>query len=164
MTRYLVAIGSNIRPEQNTPLILGELQAESPTLHISRIVETEAVDMIDADPFLNLVAAIDVRLNGRQVKDWFNSIEAKLGRDRSNPLRGQLGRTADLDIILSLEDGESSVDAATLPSEPHVRPMLLELLHYLGIDSPQPPSLPEPTPIQYNGHQVGERATTLGSA
>jgi 2-amino-4-hydroxy-6-hydroxymethyldihydropteridine diphosphokinase len=130
--RYFVGLGSNIEPRSNIPLMLRALLQLSPTVHVSRVVETVPVGM-DGAPFLNAAAALTVDLSPAELKAHFNAVEAALGRNRADPASKTRSRTADLDILFALEPGAMGVPSALLPSEPYVRPTLLELLDALGV-------------------------------
>lgn len=160
--RYFVGLGSNIEPRRNVPLMLRALLSISPAVHIGRVVQTDPVGVVGA-PFLNAAAAISTSLTPQELKAFFNSTEARLGRDRSDPGSKLRSRTADLDIILALAPGAAGVAPELLPREPYVLPLLLELLDALGVAAPEPPALPPGVPLSLDGLPFGEapRSFTL---
>lgn len=161
MDQFFVSVGSNIDPRQNIARTLAALLRLSPTLHVSRIVTTQPVGVTGGD-FLNLVVGLTSPDPARQLKEQFNRIEAELGRDRADPARSQKSRPIDLDILFSLPPEAASVDAQFLPPEAYIRPMLLELLDFLGIRHGQPADLlPDGVEIPLPGVTVGRQPLTL---
>ena len=160
--RYFVSIGSNINPRTNIPLILDALLRGVPQLHISRIIETEAVGMLDnSQPFFNLTAAFESDRDSAELKAWFVQIETRLGRDRTHPLRKMQGRPADIDTEFYLTPEHPQIELDTLPPEPHIRPMLIELLDFLDIAHFENSDLPAGTLLNFQGQLVGQQAMTL---
>ena len=160
--RYFVSIGSNINPRTNIPLILGELLRGVPQLHISRIVETEAVDMLDnSQPFFNLTAAFESERDSAEIKAWFVAIETRLGRDRTDPLRKMQGRPADIDVEFFLTQENPQVAFESLPPEPHIRPMLIELLAFLNIAQFDDGAFPIGVSLNLHNRPIGLSAMTL---
>ncbi|MBX0331463.1 2-amino-4-hydroxy-6-hydroxymethyldihydropteridine diphosphokinase [Oscillochloris sp. ZM17-4] len=146
--RYFIGIGSNIAPRQHVPLMLRALLQIAPALHVGRIVETVPVGVI-GEPFLNAAACLSTDLTPQELKAQFNAIEARLGRDRAAADSKTKSRTADLDLLLWLGDDARQAPTDLLPHESYMRPMLLELLGYVGVTTaaeplPLPPGLPLP--------------------
>ena len=79
---------------------------------ISSIYETEPVDLIEQDWFLNCVVEIETALAPQELLDRLHGIELQLGRRRGQP-KGP--RTIDIDILLY---GERSIRTEKL-SVPH---------------------------------------------
>lgn len=161
LTRYLVSIGSNIAPRRHIPRIVLALLDLAPTLHLSRIVETAPVGLV-GEPFYNLVVALDIPGDPATLKEQFNALESALGRDRCDPERALKSRPADLDILFHLSPDARRVPDTWLPQEPYIRPMLLELLLYLGFQPTWdnlvvPPGLS----LNLNGALVGLEAVTV---
>jgi 2-amino-4-hydroxy-6-hydroxymethyldihydropteridine diphosphokinase len=159
--RYFISLGSNIEPHRNVPLMLQALLQIAPTVHIGRVVQTDPVGVVGA-PFLNSVAAIGADLAPGELKSFFDTIEASLGRDRSDPAKKTKSRPADLDILFPLEPTALRVGAALLPREPYVLPMLLELLELLGVAAEAgPPALAPGVPLSLQGLAFGEAPRTF---
>lgn len=162
MKRYFLSIGSNVNPQLNVARILPELLQLSPKLDVSRIVETDPVGLVARDSFLNFAVCFYSTCEFSEQKLKFNEIETKLGRDRSDARSKQKNRTADIDILFVLGEGENSVNPERLPRESYVRPMLLELLNFLYIDCrAENPNLRKGVAIQLGAVTVGQSATTI---
>jgi 2-amino-4-hydroxy-6-hydroxymethyldihydropteridine diphosphokinase len=162
--RYFVGLGSNIAPRQHIALMLRALLQLAPTLHVGRVVETAPVG-VDGEPFLNAPVCLSSHLTPQALKAFFNATEARLGRDRADPDSKHKSRTADLDLLFGLEDGARDVPAQLLPSEPYMRPMLLELLGYLGLAiAAELPPLPVGLPLELDGLTIGAAPLTLTRA
>jgi 2-amino-4-hydroxy-6-hydroxymethyldihydropteridine diphosphokinase len=164
-----VGLGSNIEPWANVPKMLASMLQLAPAVDISPIVVTAAVDITGGGrDFLNLAARIRTPLPVAQVKDFFNSVEVGLGRDRTDPGRKHRDRTADLDILFTLPPGARAVPASiALPTEVYLRPQLDALLAYLGLagagsgPSADPQQQLRRTTIDFQGGPVGLSCTTL---
>lgn len=143
MTHYFIGLGSNIEPRANMARMLAALRALAPELEVGRVAETAPVAVAGA-PFLNAPVGLRCELTPEALKARLNAIEAALGRDRGDPQSKTKSRAADLDILLWVADDATAVPAALLPPEPYMRPMLLELLAFLGLqtdaEAPEPPA------------------------
>ncbi|MGN7614654.1 2-amino-4-hydroxy-6-hydroxymethyldihydropteridine diphosphokinase [Magnetococcales bacterium HHB-1] len=156
MKRYFIGLGSNVIPEKNIPIALTRLLYHVSQIEISRIVKTAAVDMIDSTPFLNGVLSFCSHQSPDALKTFFNRLERDLGRDRDDPDRGRKARPVDLDIIFFIDQDHMTVDPASLPEEPFLRPFALELLSLFQINIPEPlPSLPQGTALQLDHISLG---------
>jgi len=122
--RYLLGIGSNVDPEKNVPRILEALLDTFERLELSRIVRTPPVGPMDGGDFLNLVVAVESPRTLTELKSRWRRIETRLGRDREHPDRKRRRRPADIDHLLTLDDGTDRIEAAELPEEPFFRPAL----------------------------------------
>jgi 2-amino-4-hydroxy-6-hydroxymethyldihydropteridine diphosphokinase len=162
--RYFLGLGSNIVPRQNLPLMIAALLDLAPTLHVGRVVETAPVGLA-GELFLNAPVCLASELAPDALKAWTNALEARLGRDRADPGRSHRSRTADLDALFWLPEGDSFVPPGLLPAEPYMRPMLLELLAYLGLATrAEPPALGPGVALALPGPpglRLGERPTTI---
>lgn len=153
--RYFVSLGSNIDPARNVPLMLQALLQLSPSVAVSRVVQTVPVGVVGA-PFLNAAAAIATWLSPEALKASLNAIEAGLGRDRAAPDSKTQSRTADLDILFALDPQAGSVPAELLPPEPYILPTLLDLLAALGLSTPgQALELAPGAPLSLDGLPFG---------
>ena len=135
MTRWFIGIGSNIDPRANVPLILEELVHLADEEVISPIIETEPVAIKTHDSFLNLVVCIRWAGTQAELKAECVAIEERLGRDRSHPESKNRDRTADLDLLFSLDDGET-LDVSLLPEEDYLRPQAEALAISLNMMAP----------------------------
>jgi 2-amino-4-hydroxy-6-hydroxymethyldihydropteridine diphosphokinase len=170
ITFYFIALGSNIRPYDNAPLMLDNLLTLSPTIDISPIIVTEPVGMPGSrNIFLNLVVRICSELSAHDLKEYLKSVEIKLGRDRSDPLSKVKDRVADMDVLFELEEGATAVPAQLLPDKPYDRPQTLDLLNYLGLAWPaagQPETLSADlttAELTYRGRLIGSNCATIQS-
>lgn len=161
MTRYFLGLGSNIDPRRNLSLMLGALLELAPALHVGRVLETAPVGVVGA-PFLNAPVCLTSDLSPEALKIWTNALEARLGRDRAAPGSKHKSRSADLDILFAVAGDTTRVPPALLPAEPYMRPMLLELLAYLGLaTTAEEPALGPGVALDLGGVTVGERPTTI---
>lgn len=163
MPHYFIGLGSNIEPQRNIIRMLGALRAIAPALAIGRVVETAPVAVAGA-AFLNVPVGLRCDLPAQELKARLNAIEAALGRDRSDPQSKTKSRPADLDILLWLADDATSVPADLLPREPYMRPMLLELLRFLGLTiDAETPELPPGVSLVFAGAAVGLGPVVVGA-
>jgi 2-amino-4-hydroxy-6-hydroxymethyldihydropteridine diphosphokinase len=160
--RYLVSLGSNIDPYGNVERMLLALLDLSPRLDVSRIIETEPVGLVEGGQFLNLSVCLYSILEPAALKRQFDEIETRLGRDRRDALSKIKSRPADLDILFGLPSDRTFVRRDKLPEESYVRPALIELLHYLGLDCGETvPQLPDGVLVPVGPVQTGLRPATL---
>jgi 2-amino-4-hydroxy-6-hydroxymethyldihydropteridine diphosphokinase len=160
---YILGLGSNLDPTKHVPLMLHALFELAPTLWVGRIIETAPL-AVDGPPFLNGVVSLISDRSPQELKAYCNQIEHELGRDRSDPASKVKSRTADLDILLVLSDPTSLLSIEQLPSEPYVRPILLELLTYLGIaidGAHAGPELPPGVELWLGGMAIGRLPCTI---
>lgn len=99
MTRVYLSLGSNLgdRAEYLRRAIEALDQAGVRILRVSRVRETEPVDVTDQPRFLNLVAEAETDLAPGELLARTQAIERELGRVRTQP-KGP--RTVDIDILL----------------------------------------------------------------
>lgn len=163
MLHYFIGLGSNIAPQANIVRMLEALRTIAPALAIGRVVETAPV-AVAGDPFLNVPVALRCDLNPQELKARLNAIEAALGRDRGDPQSKTKSRPADLDILLWIDDKATAVPADLLPHEPYMRPMLLELLHFLRLPTDaETPELPAGVALAFAGVVVGGGPVVVGA-
>ena len=96
--RYIVAIGSNIQPEENIATALNILTQEQCLLSYSTFQKTAPVGFQDQDDFLNGAAYIESKLGYEQFNLYLKGIEKRLKRVKGPIKSGP--RTIDLDIII----------------------------------------------------------------
>ncbi len=149
---YFLSIGSNIDPEKNIILILEQLFKFSERLLISRVILTAAEGFESKHHFLNACIYFENEdLNAIELKEHFNHIETILGRDRNDPNRAKKDHPADIDIIWGLE---KLSHFPPLPTEFYIRPLLLELLGFLGYPI-ETPTLENGGYLEINQQQFG---------
>jgi len=100
--RAYVGLGSNLGDREATiRAALAELDAAEGVelVAVSTLVDTAPVGYTDQPRFLNGAAALESRLQPRELLDLLLSVEARFGRDRALvPVQGP--RTLDLDLLL----------------------------------------------------------------
>src|SRR5579862_8151454 len=79
MSHVYVAAGSNVEPERNLALAVGELARIFPGARFSSWYRNKAVGF-DGDDFINLVAELPTALTVHEVVDRLHEIEALCGR------------------------------------------------------------------------------------
>ncbi len=159
---HFVGIGSNVDPSANVARALNALLSISPHLSLSRVLETQPDAIASRSSFLNAVVQLQTDLDERELKDRLNTIEERLGRDRSDPERGRKDRTIDLDILLTLEQGVEAISVDELPAEPYYRPQMLELIRVLGLEClADAEALPDAIGIEFNGERIGLRPVRI---
>ncbi len=119
----VVALGSNIEPEQNIPEALLRLKAQFEVQAEAPIYQTPPVDRPEQADFWNSAVMIRTELDLETVRSELRAIEQAHGRVRTADKSA--ARTLDLDILWA--DGEIlDPDVAT-------RPFLRWLLRDLGV-------------------------------
>lgn len=108
-----VSLGSNVERELNICSALAALREYFGVLELSPVYESEAVGF-EGDPFVNLVARFDTEMPPQQVAQLLRDIEARHGRDRSEPRYS--ARTLDIDLLLY---GDVVTDAGGLELPRH---------------------------------------------
>jgi 2-amino-4-hydroxy-6-hydroxymethyldihydropteridine diphosphokinase len=99
MTRIAIALGSNVGDrEQYLKDAIAALSPVVSNLHLSRLLETEPVDMAgEQRRVINAAATGETELPARALLERMLEIERQLGRTRPQP---GAARTVDLDLIL----------------------------------------------------------------
>ncbi|MEL6719144.1 MAG: 2-amino-4-hydroxy-6-hydroxymethyldihydropteridine diphosphokinase [Bacteroidota bacterium] len=162
--QYFIGLGSNLEPEQNMLNMVEALFTISERVDISEIIRTDPVGLKSENYFLNTVVRIETIDDQTELKNKLNIIEGNLGRDRSNPSRKYKDRTADLDILFSLQLEETYVDKTLFDKEGTytVNP-LLTLIKYLNYKANETLVKDHFSRIQlnYNGITIGKTPVRL---
>lgn len=164
MSYFFVGLGSNIQPERYVPAMIEALLVVSPTVALSRVVKTQPVGLQTEHYFLNLCARVEVETGRSAVwlKDYFNQVEERLGRNRRDPARKHRDRVADLDILFSMSSQSQQVATGVVPAEPYIRPLLLELIHFLQLECALvTPKLSAGIPLSLDNQPFGTKPTFL---
>lgn len=163
MAIEIVVIGSNVDRERSIGRILRALLDLSETVHVSRIVETLAVGLLDGgSAFLNLAAALEWKTETVALKARLIEIEIALGRDRCDRCCSQKSRTADIDPVLRLDTATRRVAADALPAELYARSVVVDVLTHLGVEVGESPTLPfQAVEIPWGCTRLGRSPTTL---
>lgn len=112
-----IGLGSNIEPRHtylNEALKRLETHKAVDIKKTSSIYETEPVDYLDQDRFLNMVVEIETVLSSMELLKLCQQIELELGRDRSEKAIEKGPRTIDLDILL-FNDENKNLDELQIP-------------------------------------------------
>ena len=96
--KVVIALGSNIEPEENLELAVVELKSRFKVLKRSRWIRTKPIGILDQSDFYNGVLIMATELGMESLKQELISIEDLMGRDRSKPKFGP--RIIDLDILI----------------------------------------------------------------
>lgn len=97
MALVYIGIGSNVDKEIYVPAVLSELRTRFPSLRVSPIYESVAVDCVGANYF-NLVAEFETALTVDELQLLLKALERKHGRKASDVRYAP--RTIDLDLLL----------------------------------------------------------------
>ena len=96
--KVLIALGSNIEPEENLELAVVALKSKFKVSKMSRWIRTKPFGILDQPDFFNGVLIMVTELGIEILKQELKSIEDLMGRDRSKPKFGP--RIIDLDILI----------------------------------------------------------------
>lgn len=112
-----IGLGSNIEPKERYLADAIQLLNKHEKISLrkqSSIYETEPVDYLEQDRFLNMVVEIETSLTSIELLKYCQQIELELGRDRSEMQIEKGPRTIDLDILLYNEE-TSNLEKLQLP-------------------------------------------------
>jgi len=115
--KYLLSVGSNIRPAENMRSVLLQMAGVFFDIKVGRFFRSPAYGMRSFRPFWNGVVLmrsdLDVHVLKAQLCQW----EEESGRDRSHPNCSIRDRTLDVDIVWSEGSGWllSKENITTLP-------------------------------------------------
>ncbi len=112
MMEYIIAIGTNIRKEENLKLALRRLSQEFQIVSLSSVYESEPYGYPNQPNFYNMMVKITTDLLPEKVLDILQGIEREAGRRRGEFRWGP--RTLDLDIVLWSE-GEVETPRVKIP-------------------------------------------------
>ena len=98
MNTAIIAVGSNIQPEENIKLVKEIIAKEMELLAESTWLWTKPIGFTDKPDFLNGAILVRTELRLEDLKDWLTAIEERLGRVRTKNRYGP--RTMDLDIAV----------------------------------------------------------------
>ena len=96
--KVVIALGSNIEPEENLELAVVELKSRFKVSKRIRWIRTKPIGILDQSDFYNGVLIMATELGMGSLKQELKSIEDLMGRDRSKPKFGP--RIIDLDILI----------------------------------------------------------------
>ncbi|MEJ2686069.1 MAG: 2-amino-4-hydroxy-6-hydroxymethyldihydropteridine diphosphokinase [Gammaproteobacteria bacterium] len=158
---YLVGVGSNLDPERNVPVIVRTLLLEFGRLGVSPVIRTRPVGILSHHDFLNAVVFVETDLPVDRLKAFFNEVEERLGRDRSDRARHTKDRPADLDILMHWR-GDRALDATQYPTESYLRPPFLALCEAMGlVGNTSETGALQTVALALNGTEFGRHAQLL---
>ncbi|RUO62101.1 2-amino-4-hydroxy-6-hydroxymethyldihydropteridine diphosphokinase [Pseudidiomarina insulisalsae] len=121
---FLCSMGANLDPETNFTVARQQVEQLGQVV-FSSAHYTQPVAIETQHQFLNALFVIETELEQAKLKQSFNHIEEKLGRDRSDPNSSEKDRPMDIDILGPLNTGN---DTATWRSVPdYLQTMAREL-------------------------------------
>jgi 2-amino-4-hydroxy-6-hydroxymethyldihydropteridine diphosphokinase len=94
----IIELGSNIDPEQHIPSAIQAIKRLGAIQSISKMYETEPFGPPGQPPFINAALALETELSPMELRRELRTIEAELGRRRSQDRYA--ARVIDLDICL----------------------------------------------------------------
>jgi 2-amino-4-hydroxy-6-hydroxymethyldihydropteridine diphosphokinase len=117
MPSVAIALGSNVGDrEQYLRDAIAGLAPFLSNVHLSKLIETEPVDMAgEQRRVVNAAATGDTDISARELLDRMLAVEQQLGRTRPHP---GAARTVDLDLILY---GDAVIDEPPTLIVPHPR-------------------------------------------
>lgn len=154
---YFVGLGSNLQPERNVPGIIRLLIEEFGALRVSPVLRTRPVGIHTPHDFFNAVVYVETDLPSNQLKEIFNNIEERLGRDRADTARHTKDRPADLDIVMDYRPGQA-LATAHFPAEPYLRLPLRALCVAMGLMPPDGRPAPlHAQALSLDGIEIGRK-------
>ena len=102
MITAIVAVGSNIDPEENVERTIEIMKKDFPFVYASDFIRTEPDGFKDQPDFLNGAICLRTKLDREQLGIYLKNTEIKLGRVKGPIKSGP--RTIDLDLVIW--DGE----------------------------------------------------------
>jgi 2-amino-4-hydroxy-6-hydroxymethyldihydropteridine diphosphokinase len=98
MNKAVVALGSNIRPEEHVPRAILRLQSQLQILSKSEFITTKPIGFSNQADFVNGVLLVKTKMERPELEAWLHGIEDEMGRIREKNKYGP--RTIDLDIVV----------------------------------------------------------------
>ena len=136
LNRAWIALGSNIEPEKNLLAAVNQLIEIGLILTSSNVYQTPAIARTSQDDYLNSAVLIETELAPLQIYERLRSIEADLGRVRTEDKYA--ARTIDLDLCM-YDDLVMELPQITLPDPDLLeRPFLAVTLAELNPDAVHP--------------------------
>lgn len=100
---YFCSMGSNIEPATNVCRAIEALVTQVAPLTLSPLIQTEPHGMQSSQPFYNALFWFESTADISTIKQLFNAIEERLGRNRNDPEKKTKDRPIDLDILYAGE-------------------------------------------------------------
>ncbi|MBX8637932.1 MAG: 2-amino-4-hydroxy-6-hydroxymethyldihydropteridine diphosphokinase, partial [Thermoplasmata archaeon] len=103
MADVYLSLGSNLEPEKNIRLALGELFRNPGVIGLSTVYRTSPIKSVEQPDFYNCVARCETSVGPHELKfTILRQIEARLGRKRV--ANRYAPRTIDIDLIIYGEE------------------------------------------------------------
>ncbi|MDO6765582.1 2-amino-4-hydroxy-6-hydroxymethyldihydropteridine diphosphokinase [Agarivorans sp. 1_MG-2023] len=96
---YLCSLGSNIEPLIHLPKAVQELGERLQIMTFSAFIETTPMELDTPNKFVNALAWFQSEQSPAQLKQFFNQLEARHGRNRNDPLSSSKDRSLDIDLF-----------------------------------------------------------------
>lgn len=136
MDWYYLSLGSNVQPDLHLGQTLRTLSQEFGPLLVLPVVRTQPCNMASPHAFLNTLVVLRSGLGWQALKQYFNRLEEKAGRDRSDPDRANKDRPLDIDIL------DQSTQLSLAPFQASTEPYCLASLQALKGNDPSTPCVP----------------------
>jgi 2-amino-4-hydroxy-6-hydroxymethyldihydropteridine diphosphokinase len=97
MTFYVIAVGSNIKPEKYIEQAFTLLKALDKNICMASLLRTKPVGFLAQADFVNTAFSLNTGLEQNDLNSYLKMIELQLGRVKTTNKNGP--RTIDLDIV-----------------------------------------------------------------
>lgn len=154
---YLCSLGSNIEPTTNVPQAIHALIDSFAPICFSSFIYTTPCDIQSSNIFVNGLFYFSCTSPSTAIKDYFNQLEIRHGRDRTDIHRSIKDRVLDLDIILTHPHKNLQLTQA-LPA--YLQELYQELTEQIV---PHSPRFIFTIDNDKYALQLGDRATTIDS-
>ncbi len=154
--KYLLAIGSNIKPEIHVRSALNQCLAHFDAVWVGRFYTSPAHGMQSNRVFWNGAIAFESSLSAAALKVLLCRWEGDSGRDRAHPECSKRDRTLDLDLLWCEDSGWLE----PLHHVQHTAYVFLPLASLLGLRSKQRLHL-RPKYFSFRGQLLGGRRLRL---
>jgi len=154
--RYILSVGSNIRPQIHVRWVLKQMLNRFDDIYVSRFFRVPAYGMWSKHEFWNGAVMIDSDDEADVLKAVLSKWEEQSGRDRSHPQCSLRDRTLDIDIIWN--EGCGWVEPMEIiRSRPYLN---LPISSFMKIKVKER-TLLKPVYFSLNGHLLGSRLVHL---
>ncbi|MBE8182213.1 MAG: 2-amino-4-hydroxy-6-hydroxymethyldihydropteridine diphosphokinase [Candidatus Portiera sp.] len=126
MTEVIVALGSNIKPQDNIPNAMAKLDEMFNLVKKARSLHTKPVDVVGEQPdFINTGCLLNTQLTQEELRKQLKQIEQQMGRES---ISSDEPRIIDLDIIV----WDGVIIDKDVYSRDFLQTIVIELLPNLG--------------------------------
>ena len=131
MARAFVAVGSNLRPEENVRAALARLAKLARVWRLSTFYRTPPWNRPEQGDFINGVVELETDLPSGELRARLREVEAALGRVRTADKYA--ARTLDLDLIAYEGAGDPALPDPEIAARPFLAVPLAELAPDLSL-------------------------------